>query len=86
MTLAMLAGLLLGYGLRWLHEGYQQRQRERVLRALGGALPDWEVAARALEDVAHSCAMTGRIDGAAQIREQADITRCRGRKRDRQWA
>ena len=41
-----LAGVFLGYALRWLHERSQQQQRERVLYALSGALPDWEQQAR----------------------------------------
>ena len=85
MTLALLAGLLLGYGLRWLHEDYQQRQRERVLRALGGELPDWEVAARALEKHSHTQAMVGKYQHAEQMRREADTTRTRGNQRDRRW-
>jgi hypothetical protein len=91
MSYAVVSALLFvsvaaGYSLRWLHEGYQHRQRERVLRALGGALPDWEVGARALEEEAHECAMRGDSYRPAELREQADITRRRGRQRDRQWA
>jgi len=82
----VLAGLPAGYGLRWLHEAHQRRQRERVLRALGGALPDWEVDARALEHKAHECTLHGNIYGAADMHRAADTTRARGRKRDREWA
>jgi len=85
VTLALLAGLLLGYSLRWLHESYQHRQRERVLRALGGELPSWEIAARRMEEEAHRMALRCNVLGAADLHQFADIERRRGRKRDRQW-
>jgi hypothetical protein len=79
-----------GYLVRGLVDRYRAAQRERVLRSLGGALPDWEVMARALEERAQQCVATmTQIDMARRcargLRDEADITRRRGRARDRLW-
>ena len=86
----------IGYGVRVLVERYEQRARERVVRVLagdGGELPDWEVKARELDDLAHRYA--SRTDkfptdvdmgAASRLRREADVTRKRGRQRDRQGA
>ncbi len=57
MTTLVLAGLAavsvaIGYALRLLQERYAQARLERTLFALGGEIPDWERAARKLEDEA----------------------------------
>jgi GAF domain-containing protein len=78
-------GILVGYGLRWLYEDYRRRQLERVLRALGGELPDWEVAARDLEKHAVVQSRAGKYEHARLMRCEADTIRLRGRRRDRQW-
>lgn len=87
-----LAACVLGYGARVFVERQQQRHRERVLRALGGKLPNWEQQARDLEDMAHEVVMQERKDlnngerCASTYLAQADITRRRGRRRDREWS
>ena len=94
MTKAYLIGYVaacaLGYAGRIVVEWAQRRHRERVLRALGGKLPDWEVGARALEDRAHNCVLQltdldTATRGARMLRQEADTTRQRGRRRDREW-
>lgn len=80
----------LGYIGRIFVEWHQRRQRERVVRALGGKLPDWELNAREIEERAHRAVMemTHRTEaqGAARmLQKEADITRARGRRRDREW-
>jgi len=85
-----LAACALGYGGRVFLEWRQQRHRERLLRALGGKLPDWEEQARALESTAHLCLsemtqLSGATHAANTLRAEADITRRRGRRRDREW-
>lgn len=85
-----LAACALGYVGRIFVERAQRRQRERVLRALGGKLPDWEEQARALESRAHLCLsemtqLSGATHAANTLRAEADTTRRRGRRRDREW-
>ncbi len=80
-----LAAVALGHEARIVAERYRAKERERVLRALGGSLPDWEQAARKLEDAALDIAMRHGSHAANSLREQADITRKRGRRRDREW-
>lgn len=80
-----LAACALGYGGRIVVERLQQRRRERVLHALGGQLPEWEQNARALEAKAQEMALIHSDYLADTLRQQADVTRKRGRRRDRQW-
>lgn len=86
-----LAVCALGYVGRIFVERLQWRHRERVLRALGGKLPDWEEKARALEDMAHAALVNERkdlINGRRCVSiflAEADTTRRRGRRRDREW-
>jgi len=87
-----IAGSVVGYCGRIFVERLQQRHRERVLRALGGKLPDWEEQARELEALAHSAIVHEDKDlnngarCAITYRAQADIIRRRGRRRDREWS
>jgi hypothetical protein len=82
---ACAACVLCGYVVRYLHERQLRSRRERVLRALGGQLPDWERNARNLEDQVQVEAMHGHWDNARRLRREADITRRRGQLRDRMW-
>lgn len=94
MTKAYLATYVLacalGYVARIFVEWSQRRSRERVVRALGGRLPDWELCAREIEERAHRAVMDmthrSEAEGAARmLQKEADITRARGRRRDREW-
>jgi hypothetical protein len=89
-----LVACVLGYVGRILVEWSQRRHRERVLRALGGKLPDWEERARELEGRAHENLVARTPEGkdmnnaqriARIYRGEADVTRKRGRRRDREW-
>jgi len=80
----------LGYVARVLVERYIHGRRERVLRALGGELPDWEKRARELETEAHhqitaQKVLNGAKEWARFFQSEAEITRKRGRRRDREW-
>lgn len=79
-----LVSVVLGYGLRVLVERATERRRERVLRALGGKLPDWELRARALEDQSDAEALQGYSGIAASRQRDADLVRRLGRKRARE--
>lgn len=80
-----LATAALGYWFCVTVRWYRTVQRERALRALGGQLPDWEVAARKLEAEALESALRHSSHAANELRRHADITRQRGRRRDREW-
>jgi hypothetical protein len=95
VTSLVLAGLIAGsavcgYVARVLVERFIERRRERALRALGGKLPDWEVHALELEARAHLAVSTminldTAVAAAQMLRREADTTRKRGRRRDREW-
>lgn len=90
LTLTHLAAYALGYGACVVIERRRQRRRESVLRGLGAELPDWETAARQLEARAHKCVtempnLDTALRAARGLRAEADITRKRGRQRDREW-
>ena len=86
-----LAACALGYCGRVFVERQQRRHRERVLRALGGKVPDWEEKARELEGLAQAAFTQEQKDlnnakrCADRYLAQADVTRRRGRRRDREW-
>lgn len=90
LIMYLVVAFALGYVGRIFVEWSQRRHRERVLRALGGKLPDWEESARALEGRAqHALTEMTQVDVAASaariLRKEADTTRKRGRRRDREW-
>lgn len=81
------ASVAIGYGACYLVDRHRQRIRARVLRALGGQLPDWERDARKIEEAARDATLQYQSsDRVKQLWEQADIIRKRGRRRDREWA
>lgn len=84
------AACAIGYIGRIFVERRQRLHRERVLRVLGGKIPDWQADARRLEDRATAClAEMTKLDnarGCARILQaEADTIRRRGRRRDREW-
>ena len=71
MALLCLGAVLIGYAARVAQERYLQIRRERVLQALRGELPDWEQAARDLEDYADRDEINGNPKGAKESRTKA---------------
>ena len=75
-----LASFLSGYGVRLLHERWQQRQRSRYLDALAGRTPGWEELARDHEAAALQHSRDGLWFYAEQELEKASRVRALGQK------
>jgi hypothetical protein len=79
LVIGFASGGVLGYWLRCYVEERRQKERERVVGALG-AVPQWEVVARGLEAAALEQAQQGRPTTAGALLQQARDTRDHARR------